>query len=225
MIKLENMKGAIFDVDGTLLDSMEIWNHVGDRYLKNRGIIPEPGLSDALAAMTVGEGAAYVKERYHLPESTADIARGVMDIVKDFYYNEAQLKPGAKELLELLSEKGIGMTVATSSEREHIEKAFERLGILHYFRQIFTCTEVGAGKTKPLVYEKAAQALGTNPAETLVFEDALYAAITAKDAGFVTVGVYDRFSEADRQTMQEKTDIYLSDLRDFEKLWEIISEI
>ena len=75
------------------------------------------------------------------------------------------------------------------------------------------------------VYEKAAQALETNPAETLVFEDALYAAITAKDAGFVTVGVYDRFSEADKQTMQEKADIFLSDLRDFEKLWEIISEI
>ena len=216
MIKLENMKGAIFDVDGTLLDSMEIWNHVGDRYLQNRGIIPEPGLTDVLAAMTVGEGSAYVKGHYHLPESTDDIAQGVMDIVKDFYYNEAQLKPGAKELLERLLEQGIGMTVATSSEREHIEKAFERLGVLHYFRQIFTCTEVGAGKTKPLVYEKAAQALGTKPAETLVFEDALYAVITAKDAGFVTVGVYDRFSEADRQIMQEKTDIYLSDFREFE---------
>ena len=224
MIMKENIKGAIFDVDGTLLDSMEIWEDVGDRYVKSRGKEPEPGLGDALATMTVREGAAYVKEYYDLPESVEDIMQGVMDIVRDFYYYEAMLKPGAQELLQTLEAQGIPMAVATTSEREHIEAAFLRLGILKYFQKIFTCTEVGAGKRQPLIYEKAAESLGTSSAETIVFEDALYAATTAKKAGFITVGVYDRFSEEDKTSVKEIADIFLDDLREFTDFWKTMNE-
>lgn len=208
------IKGAIFDVDGTLLDSMEIWEDAGARYLRRIGVEPEKNLSEILYPMTMAEGAEYVKERYRLEFALDEIIQGVLDTVRDFYFYEASVKPGVKELLVWMKEKNIPMTAATASDREHIESAFKRLGIDGYFRRIFTCSEVGAGKRQPLIYEKAAAYLGAKPGELLVFEDALYALMTAKNAGFRTVGVYDRFSEGEQKEMKRQADIYLRDLTD-----------
>lgn len=112
------IKGAIFDVDGTLLDSMFIWKDVGIRYVRSRGIEPEANLSEVLFPMTLEEGAAYVMRRYGLKESIEQIVQGILDMVRDFYYYEAQLKDGAKDFLQAMDEKGIPMVVATSSERD-----------------------------------------------------------------------------------------------------------
>lgn len=210
------IKGAIFDVDGTLLDSMEIWEDAGARYLRRSGVEPEKNLSEILYPMTMAEGAEYVKERYQLEFALDEIIQGVLDTVRDFYFYEASVKPGVKELLVWMKEKNIPMTAATASDREHIESAFKRLGIDGYFRRIFTCSEVGAGKRQPLIYEEAATYLGAKPGELLVFEDALYALMTAKNAGFRTVGVYDRFSEGEQKEIKRQADIYLRDLTDLE---------
>ena len=186
MIKglIEGMiKGAIFDVDGTLLDSMGIWEDVGVRYLKSIGKEPEANLSQILFPMSIEEGAKYVKEHYELPYAIDEIIEGVLSIVRDFYYYEAPLKEGVKEILAALKEKEISMVIATSSEKDHIEKAFKRLGIDGYFEKIFTCSEVGESKSSPLIYWKAAEYLRTKPEETLVFEDAFHALLTAKSAG------------------------------------------
>lgn len=214
------IKGAIFDVDGTLLDSMEIWENVGARYLRRLQKEPEENLSEILFPMTVEEGAIYVKRKYGLSQSVPQIVAGVFDTVRDFYACEAPLKAGVREFLESLSAKEIPMTVATSTEREHIEAAFERLQIRQYFQAIFTCPEVGAGKTRPVIYEKASACLGTVPRETYVFEDVIYAIRTAKRAGFQTVGVYDRFSEDDQEEIENTADIYLANLTEF---WEYAS--
>ncbi|MCI8560586.1 MAG: HAD family phosphatase [Dorea sp.] len=206
------IKGAIFDVDGTLLDSMEIWEDAGIRYLRRIGVMPEEGLSGVLYSMTMSEGAEYVKEHYHLPFSIDEIIQGVLDTVRDFYFYEVLPKSGAKELLSWIKDKNITIAAATASDREHVEAAFERLGIAGYFGQIFTCREVGSGKRHPLIYEKAAAYLGWKPEEILVFEDAFYALMTAKKAGFRTVGIYDRFSEGEQEEIKKQADVYLADL-------------
>lgn len=218
------IKGAIFDVDGTILDSMKIWDEVGQRYLSDRGKTAEKNLNDILFPMTIEEGAEYIKNKYHISEECGQIAEGLLDIVKDFYSLEAEPKQGAVELLDLLDRKDIPMTVASSSNREHIERAFERLDIKKYFVEIFTCSEVGAGKTEPLIFEQAAKIMGSEPQMTYVFEDGLYAAETAKKAGFKVVGIYDDSSRADWENLRETADIAVEDLKEFNKIWEYISK-
>ena len=202
------IKGAIFDVDGTLLDSMEIWEDVGVRYLNSIGIEAEPDLGTVLFTMSIQEGAAYVKEHYHLSQEPEEIVQGVLDIISNYYKKTALLKSGAKELLEKLDKHNIPMTVASSNNKKEIEMAFERLGIAKYFDRIFTCEEVGAGKTKPDIYLRAAEYLGTRPEETVVFEDVIHAIRTAKQAGFQVVGIYDETSKDDQEEVQREADWY-----------------
>ncbi|MGF0034148.1 HAD family hydrolase [Bariatricus sp. SGI.154] len=216
------IKGAIFDVDGTLLDSTQIWDDAASRYLVQMGITPEPELGKILFPMSVKEGAEYLKKRYFLHQDCERIAEDVLRVVKDFYVNEAPLKNGAAEFLGQLADKGIPMVVATSSEKMYIRAAFERHNILKYFRKIYTCSEVGAGKSKPIIYHRAAEELGTIPEETYVFEDALHAIRTAADAGFRTVGVYDRFSEADQDAIRGLADVYLLNMTKLQDFWKQI---
>lgn len=208
-------KAAIFDVDGTLLDSMAIWEEVGARYLKRLGIQTEENLGRTLYAMTVPEAAGYLKETYALPLGKEQVAEGLRDTLRQYYYEEAPLKKGVKEVLEFLNRQGIPMVIASSSEKDHIEAAFRRLSIDSYFRKIYTCTEVGEGKGSPRIFQMAAHALGVEPADIWVFEDALYALETAKKAGFFTVGIYDRFSDGAKEEIQQKADLYVEDWAQF----------
>lgn len=217
----KGIKGAIFDVDGTLLESMGIWNDVGERYLRARGLTPEPGLGKILFPMSLEEGADYIIAHYDVTESREEIIAGVLQIVEYFYMHEVELKPGVREMLSDLKEKNIPMVVATTNVRSQIEEAFQRLGILDYFEKMFTCSEVGSGKSDARIYEEAAKCLQTKPNETLVFEDALHAAETAKRAGFLVVGLYDEASRANWEEIQKLTDISMKEMN-AAKLWDTI---
>lgn len=140
-------------------------------------------------------------------------------MVKAYYYWEAPLKPGVKEALQKLQKKGVGITAATSGNREHIEAAFQRLGIGGYFQKIFTSSEVGVGKSNPLIYQEAAKFLGTELEETYVFEDVLYAIETAKKAGFHTVGIYDQYSARDTEKSNRKQNSILRAWSTLPKFW------
>lgn len=213
------MKGVIFDVDGTLLDSMGIWETAGIRYLKRYHIEAPEDLGRTLFAMTVEEAAGYLKQEYGLAGEIQEIIDGILDTVKEYYETEAPLKRGARSLLETLQAKGIPMAVATSSEKCHIEAAFTRLGIRPYFQRIVTCTEAGAGKQEPVVYHRAAECFSAEPEEIWVVEDALYAARTAAAAGYRTVGVYDVSSEADQEALKSFVDIYVTELTELADRW------
>ena len=189
------IKSAIFDVDGTLLDSMKIWDDAGERYLSSVGKTAENGLSEKLCDMSLTEGAEYMKKQYALSFSTDEIVSGVLKIIEDFYFYEVGLKNNAKEILQFL-------------ESNNIKMAFERLGILKYFTDIVTCSQIGKGKTSPDIYLACADKLGTDPSETLVFEDAVFAAETAHKAGFKTVGVYDESSRNDKNRIKVVCDYY-----------------
>ena len=206
--KCGTVRGAIFDMDGTLLDSMGIWETVGEDYLRARGRTPAPGLRETLRPMSLRQAAAYCRRTYGLPESEEEIAAGVNAMVADFYRETAPLKEGVRAALEAMRAAGVRMCVATATDRPLAECALRRCGVWEFFG-LLTCSEVGAGKDTPAIYEAGLQLLGTRKAETLVFEDALHAVQTAKAAGFPVVGVYDAHAAGQQDALRALCDRYL----------------
>lgn len=178
------IRGAIFDADGTLLDTRSVWEGAGGRYLIGRGIRPEPSLDEELASMTLEEGSVYLKERYALPETPEALKQDFLNTISSVYRNEVSLLPGAERVLQMLQREGIPMVIATAGDRCLLESALDRLKILHVFRCILTCSELHTSKREAMIYLVAASRLGTAPAETAVFEDDPVALRTAVSAGF-----------------------------------------
>ncbi len=219
-----DIRGAIFDVDGTLLDSMNIWDQAGARYLQGLGKEPEQGLNKILFSLSLADGAAYLKKTYDLTQTEEEIHQGVLDVVDAFYRDEAQAKAGVRELLAALSAKGVAMTVATSSDKRQIRTALERLDLAKYFQELFTCGEVGGSKNEPEIFHRAAALMGTTPEDTCVVEDGLYAVRTANNAGYYTIGVYDASSHDDWQDLQKEADLALESLEDVQGIIDELTE-
>ena len=185
------LKGAIFDADGTLIDSMHIWRELGARYLESLNITPEENLSAKLYPMSLEQSCKYLKTHYNLRESESDILSGILGIIEGFYLDEVMLKDGVREFLSAMSDKNIRMVIATSGNRELLSSALTRNGIAEYFEEIFTCSELFTTKHEPDIFMACAEFLGLNPENVGVFEDSLFAIETAKRAGFMTFGVAD----------------------------------
>ena len=215
-----DIKGVIFDVDGVLLDSMGIWTDLGARYLVSIGKTPEEGLAEILFSMSMEQGAEYLREHYSIGMTAEEIGTGLQDMLRDFYYYEVQARPGAQQLLQAVSSAGIKITAATSSPREHIERALERNGLLSYVDRMFTNAEIGKSKHSPDIYDAAADHMGTAPGETCVFEDSLYALRTAAAAGYHTVGVFDSKGESDQEGLRGSAEIYIHELCEITALFQ-----
>lgn len=213
-------KGAIMDIDGTLLDSMPIWDDASARWLSSIGVQPEEGLGEIMFRMSLDEGAAYLRSEYDLSLSEQEIKDGVLGVIRDFYVNKVQAKPGADSFLAHMQELGIPMYLATSSNREHVRAALERLGLCKYFRGMITCEEAGSSKREPGIFLQAAERMGIAPADVYVFEDVIHAVRAAGSAGFVTVGVYDAASDADNEAMRRECSIYLHSLENWDRFKE-----
>ena len=214
-------KGAIFDADGTLLDSMPIWEDAAARFLAGLGIEAEPDLGDTMFRLSLDEGAAYLKRTYlagdhGLSMTEEEIKGGVLGVIRDFYVHQVQPKAGARRFLEELAARKVPMYIATSSNREHIRAALERLGLLHFFDGMITCEEAGASKREPRIFLMAAERMGLSPEDIFVFEDVIHAIRSAGSAGFTTVGVYDAASAADNEAMRAECAIYLHSLENRE---------
>ena len=216
------LRGAIFDMDGTLLDSMQVWENAGEDYLRTLGCVPEEGVGELMKSMSLQQAALYCRERYALPLSVEEIMAGVNGRVERFYRQEARLKPGALDFLRTLSQRGVRMCLATATDLHLVEAALDRCGVRTYFSAPFTCIQVGSGKDEPHIYRAALRHLGTGRADTLVFEDALYAARTAKGDGFVTVGVADAY-EKNEGELERLSDFFLRDFREVDQFWKFVS--
>lgn len=203
------MKGVIFDVDGTLLDTMPAWETAGAKYLEQKGMAAEPDLRENLKVMSLDQAAAYFQAHYGIDEPMEQIVSDIYQVVADFYLYHAQPKAGVPEFLKQLRANGVRMCVATATDRKWIEPALARCGLLEYFGEIFTCASVGHGKDEPHIYEAAQQFLHLTKEEIWVFEDASHAAETAKKAGFLVCGVFDA-SECEQNKLREFSDIYLN---------------
>lgn len=210
---MNQIEGIIFDLDGTLLDSMEIWNTVGNDYLISLGIEPRENLAEVFKEMSLKQSAEYYQRVYGVDKTIEEIISGINGVIESFYIERVQLKDGVKEFLETLSEQDVKMCIATATDRYLVEAALMRLGVRDYFQKILTCNEVGYGKDSSVIFEKALEILGTSKERTLVFEDALHAVKTAKQAGFQVVGVYD-LSEPEQEEVKKLSDMYVLSFQD-----------
>lgn len=219
------IQGAVFDADGTLLDSTQMWANVGELFLSRLGIQAAPGLSAILFPMSLPDATDYLIHTYGLTLSQQEVTDRVNTMVGEFYSAQVRLKPGVRSFLRELQARGVPMTVATATDRVAIEKGLSRTGIEDYFQEIFTCTEVGIGKEAPDVYLAAAERMGTAPDVTWVFEDALHGAETAKAAGFRVAAVYDPVSARHQEALRQIADVYLPDLRGADQFFQTICRL
>lgn len=192
---LKNIKGAVFDLDGTLLDSSWVWEKVDEKFLGDRGFQVPDDYVDEISPLGAERAAVYTIERFGLNEDKDDIVREWIEMAKKEYATEVVCKPYAKEFLEELHKLNIKMAVATSSDRELFMKTLEREGILKYFQKIVTVDEVERGKGYPDIYEEAARRIKVNPHKCLVFEDILAGVTGASLGEFNVVAVFDEKSK------------------------------
>ena len=208
--------GAVFDLDGTLLDSNSYWDRAPDEYLKTLGKRAAPDLARRIFTMTLPEAADCMTREYGLTQTAEEIGEGVNAAMERFYRTEIPLKEGVREALDWLGEAGVPVAIASVTDRPLVECAMRRFGLLDRFSAIVTIADVGAGKNEPDVYLEAARRLGSMPGETLVVEDALHALETAKRAGFITVGVYDDTSRDKQEAIRNISDYYLNSLKEID---------
>ncbi len=197
-------KFAIFDMDGTIIDSMGFWKNLAAEYLTDKGIAEIPAqILERIKPMTMSESAALFKREFGL---TGDVEAQMNAMMEDHYRNDIPLKPGAREYLQNLHRRGVRMCVASATAEQLMESCLSRLEVQQYFDFLLSCETVGAGKRSPLVYHESARRLGTDPGEIAVYEDALYAVQTAKAAGFHVVGVYDDSAAGSWKAIEQESD-------------------
>lgn len=185
------IKGAVLDLDGTLLDSMNVWHSI-DMELAEKYNIPSPEhISNMAKKMTITEFAEFFVSTFSLPVTPKDITDEVEQMMAYKYENSLPLKEGAEELLAGLDKMGIKYGIATATYPALAKAAINRLGLDSKIQFILTESELNTSKNEPYIYYEGAKRLGLGKRQVLIAEDALYSILTAKKAGFFTVGVYD----------------------------------
>ena len=183
---------AIFDMDGTLVDSMGYWQSLEREFLIRKGVTDN--LEDILEQtkpLTFPEAAAFFAQYCDLNGSPEELTNEILSLMEEHYRSDVTLKPGVIPYLDWQKEQGIPMCVASATPRHLVELCLDRLGLAHYFSFLLSCVDVGAGKRHPDIYLECARRLGANPPEIAVYEDAIYAVRTAHAAGFHVVAVND----------------------------------
>ena len=204
---------VFFDLDGTLTDSMHIWNEAPKALVRRFGGAPPEDLAEQLKEMGRLEASEYMTKTFRLPCTPQQIMDGVNELVTRAYREQVPAKPGAAALLDRLKRLGVPCGIATASEAFQARDAMVRLGLWDHFLFAFSALQYGS-KTGPELYFAAARSLGTAPEHTLVFEDALHAARTARESGFLVAGVWDPSAEGDQDGLRQFCHWYLPRLDD-----------
>ena len=210
------ISGAIFDADGTLLDSMWIWSDIGIRYLESLNVKPEADFSKKLITMSLNQSVDYIKYHYGVKQSSEKMIQDISKLANDFYEYEVELKPGVVNTLQWLYQRDIPVTVATSSDKSYLIKAFKRLDILKYLKKIYTCVDYNTNKNLPYIYIKASESFMCDKENIYIFEDAYHAAKTAHEAGFRLVGIFDESAKADTDKIKAISDIYINNFTELD---------
>lgn len=203
------IKGAIFDMDGTLLDSMKFWETVGIEYLERNGIEYTSDKENNVLEVGILGFSEYCNKTYGLNKDYKQVLGEIHKIMDEKYDTAVALKKGADKMLETLRQNGVKICLATATEASSAKKILEKLGVLDYFEHVITTSMVGQSKRSPLIYEKALELLGTKKEETYIFEDAVYAIKTAKGAGFNVIGIEDECSALPSNEVAKMCDYFL----------------
>ena len=217
------LRGAIFDFDGTLYDTMGMWDELIGETLRSVGCEYTPELLNKLKVLSVQQSIAFLQQTFHLP-GTEEELRGQIDrLVEEQYFRKVLPKPGVPEFLREMHARGVRMCIATATERYMVQAALERCGLDAYFTGILACADTGRGKEEPGIFRDALTHLGTERMDTAVFEDSAHAIRTAARDGFRTVGIFDAH-ETEPETAREWAELYLPDFRDMSRFWTLFGE-
>ena len=193
-----NIKGAIFDMDGTLIDSLPfwkfLWGKIGEKYLNNPSFYPELEDDKTIRTTTLENGMELIHKKYNIASSGEELSNFTRDLLQWYYEDVVPLKDGVIEFLDFLKSKGVKMCVASASAGGLVKLCMKKFNLDRYFIDIVSCNDVGKGKDFPDVFFAGQKLLGTTLDETFVVEDSLLALTTAKNAGFKTIGVYDEYN-------------------------------
>lgn len=218
MSDMQKILAVIFDVDGVLFDSMWMWDELDEKYLRSLGLEMKEETTKAVSKMSFEEAADYLRVEYRLDLTVEEIVGQIQDMVRNFYYQEVTLKAGVRRMLENLARRGIPAVIASASDLDMLEHALTRCQIRPMIKKVFTCSEVGAGKTRPDVFLAAAEYLGVQPEHCLIVEDSLHAIETAIQAGFVTAGVYDESSRLEQDDIRNQVTYYVGEQETIDSL-------
>lgn len=211
---LENVKAVIFDLDGTLVDSMWMWKSIDVEYLGKKGIaVPEDiqAFQEELEGMGFTETAVFFKNRFQIEDSLEEIKKTWISMAEEKYSKEVPLKPGVREFLQELENRNICVGISSSNSRDLIVTVLKAHGIEKYFNCITTCCEVPNSKPAPDVYLKTAEGLKVEPKDCLVFEDVPMGIMAGKNAGMQVCAVEDAYSKRQEAEKRRLADYYIED--------------
>lgn len=203
-----NITGAIFDFDGTVFDSMHIWKGVKFQFFDRIGLVLSEEQREEFKNLFLLDAIELAKTRFDLKMTDKELFSEFFSLIKEKYLADTEPKNDIIEFLEKLKAKGVKMGIATATGEPALIAVLEKFNMLHYFQEIYSTYTVGASKTEPKVYDVVLNELGTEKQTTWIFEDALYAAKTAKKAGYNVVGIYDK-SEPGQEELKQLVDIYI----------------
>ncbi len=204
-----NITGAIFDFDGTVFDSMHIWKGVKFQFFDRIGLVLNEEEREEFKSLFLLDAIELAKTRFDLKLTDKELFNEFFTLIKEKYLADTKPKNDIVEFLEKLKANGVKMGIATATGEPALIAVLEKFNMLHYFQEIYSTYTVGASKTEPRVYDVVLEKLGTEKKTTWVFEDALYAAKTAKSNGYNVVGIYDK-SEPEQEALKNLVDIYIN---------------
>ena len=216
------LKYALFDWDGTLVDSMPFWNAVPERYCAEKGVAYPAELQNIIGSLTMVQAAEAATRLLHLPQSPAQTFDEMKQMVRRAYGTDIPLKPGVLDTVQAFHKAGVRMGIASASDADLIRTTLPRLGLDGYIDAICTCTESGDGKNKeesPAVYEECLRRLGGDDrSQAVIFDDALFAARTATAAGFTVAGVYEATSPGTQEELRRVCRYYFKNAAEWRML-------
>lgn len=212
---LKDIEAIIFDVDGTLIDSMWIWTDIDELFLEKYNLEKPEGFHEGMEGMSYSETAQYFLDLFpSLPHTREELEKEWYDMAYEIYTTQMELKKGAYEFIKAMHEKGIKMGIATSNNRELAEGTLKNNKVFEYMGSIWTSCEAGAGKPNPAVYLNVAKDLGVSPEKCLVFEDVSNGILAGKNAGMKVCAVDDQFSRNQEDKKRQLADYYIQDYDD-----------
>ena len=218
---IKNIEGAIFDMDGTLIDSLMLWDIIwskfGSQFCEDGIFAPTSADDKAVRTMTLKDAMDYIHTQYNIGKTGNELLEEANKIIMEFYSEQVELKDGVAEFLKYCYDKGIKMCIASATDINLIKIAAKHCGIEKYFVNILSCADIGKGKDKPDIYIKAMESLGTTAQDTWIFEDSHIAICTADKLGIKTVGIYDKYNYGQDEIKKIAT-VYISEDESLRKL-------
>lgn len=201
-----NIQGMIFDLDGTLIDSMPAWENIGSDFLKKHGIVPPNDLNETIKTMSFAESARYFIEFYGVAMTEAQVGDEINGMIRENYARHIVLKPYVKETLDHYLNQGIRMGILTATHKTLTELVLRRFGLLDHFDFILTSGMTGLPKSQPEIYHQAVAQLELPAQRITIFEDSLYCIKAARETGCHIVGVFDEASKNDWEAIKNSSD-------------------